>query len=586
MCLPLPNTTALTPKLRAALTTIFIPIRVRLFLVYALVFNLKKKRIMKKNNRFVSNVVFVGLAAAVVLFASCVKDLDRFPANDSTDQVVYATFDGYQSAAAKVYAAYTLTGNAGPAGKADISGLDEGSYADFLRSYYSVQELPTEEAHCIWNDDGIPGMNNLNFSSNNPFSSGFYNRCFMQIMYANEFMKNAADGEIADKGFTAEQQQEIRYFRAEARFLRAFQYWVLMDIYGNPPFVTETSELGTLPQQIQRADLFKYVESELLDLVNNNLLKASKTNEYGRADQAAAWALLARLYLNAEVYTGTAHWTDAVTYSKKVIDAGYSLKDNYEHLFLADNDKNNNEVILSINYDGNNTKSYGGTTFLINCGSNGGYQTDYANTLIHYGLTDNANWAGMRARKQLTDKFESGDKRRLFVGDNDAIADHPGEYPYGLATYKWRNITSASTVGNPVYGLHITHADNDFPLFRLAEQYLIYAEAVKRGGNGSESDALGYLNLLRGRAFGGTSNNFASYTLPDVLDERARELYWECHRRTDLIRYGQFTTGSYLWEWKGGVQAGRAVSDHYNLYPIPSTDIQANPNLVQNSPNY
>jgi hypothetical protein len=525
----------------------------------------------------------------MLFLASCIKDLDRFPENDTTAEVVYSTFDGYKSAIAKVYAGYTLTGNAGGIdyGKPDISGLDEGSNGDFLRCFFNHQEMPTDETHCIWNDPGVPELNNINFIATGAFTIGLYDKSILQIMYANEFLKNSTDA--ASKGFTAEQVSEINAFCAEARFLRAFQYWVLMDVFGNPPFVTETSTFGDLPPQITRAELFNYVESELLDLVNNNLLKEPKANEYGRADKAAAWALLARLYLNADVYTGAAKYTEAITYSQKVIDAGYTLKGTYAHLFLADNDKNNPEVILSINYDGKRTRLDGGTSFLINCGSNGDYQTTYASTLIHYGLTDNNSWSGYRARVEFTDKFDkTNDQRFLFVGENNAIADHPGEYTYGLATYKYRCITSASTPGNPVFGSDIRYADNDFPLFRLAEMYLIYAEAVKRGGSGgSEANALTYINNLRTRAYGNESGNInaGQLTLDFILDERARELYWEAHRRTDLIRYNRFTTGDYIWEWKGGVQQGRAVSGHFNLYPLPSPDLQANPGLKQN-PNY
>ncbi|MDR1984826.1 MAG: RagB/SusD family nutrient uptake outer membrane protein [Prevotellaceae bacterium] len=538
-----------------------------------------------KNNNFIAKIALTALS--IFLFASCTGDLDRFPENDSTAQIVYSTFDGYKSAIAKVYAGYTLSGNTGPAGSPDIAGLDEGSNGDFLRCFFCHQELPTEEAHCSWNDAGIPELNNINFAAddvNAKFTIGLYAKCIMQIMYANEFLKNSTDGSVEGKGFTTEQIAEIKAFRAEARFLRAFDYWVLMDIFGNPPFITENDVFGNLPQQIQRTDLFDYIESELIDITDNKLLKSAKTNEYGRADEAAGWALLARIYLNAEIYKGEPKYTEAITYSKKVIDAGYSLKNNYEELFLADNNLNNNEVILSINYDGVSTRSYGGTTFLINGSSQGTYQSAYSNILIHYGIRgNNSNWAGIRTRLQLTEKFEQSDKRFLFVGENPAIADNPSEYIHGLATYKYRNITSESTVGNPVYGSDIDYSDTDFPLFRLAEMYLIYAEAVLRGGTGGTTgEALGYINLLRERAYGNASGNVSSINLEFILDERARELYWECFRRTDLIRYGLFTSINYLWEWKGGVQTGRAIDDHFNLYPIPSSDIMANPNLNQN----
>jgi hypothetical protein len=261
----------------------------------------------------VNTLVKSGFALTLILLTSCLGDLDRFPSNETTGEDAYSTFDGYRGAIVKVYAANALSGNQGPAGKPDISGLDEGQYADFLRMFFNHQELPTDEAHCIWQDEGIPGLNNLNFSSENPFTKGMYNRCIMNIMYANEFLRNSTPGAVGGKGFSASQVEEISYFRAEARFLRAFQYWVMMDLFGNPPFVTEETELDVLPEQIDRLQLFAYVESELKDITENNLLKDARTNEYGRADKAAAWALLARLYLNAEVYTGTGRYNEAVT---------------------------------------------------------------------------------------------------------------------------------------------------------------------------------------------------------------------------------------------------------------------------------
>jgi hypothetical protein len=525
-----------------------------------------------------TNIYKIVMAVLPVwMVTSCLKDLDRFPQNDTTPEVVYATFNGAKEALAKVYGAYTLSGQTGPDGSPDVAGLDEGSNADFLRCWFNHQEMPTDEAHCLWGDKGVSELNGINFiasSDGAPFTLGLYDKCILQVMYANDFLRNTADRSYSN-------QQEVNYFRGEARFLRAFAYWVLMDEFGNPPFVTENDELGILPEQIKRADLFTYVESELLDLINNNGLKAAKSNEYGRADVAAACALLARVYLNAEVYTGTARWTDAITYSKKVIDAGYSLHTSYEHLFLADNDQKNLEIILPIAYDGINTRLHGGTTFLINCGSSSDYQTTYEDKIIHYGILTNANWNGYRARENFTNKFEPGDKRFLFVGENKAIGSDPSKNTNGLETYKYRNITSASTAGNPVYGSDPQFADNDFPLFRLAEQYLIYAEAAIRGGGNKES-ALDYVNKLRVRAGITTPLTLDNLTLGFILDERARELYWECFRRTDLIRYNQFTTADYIWEWKGGVQAGRAVDSHFNLYPIPSADLQANPKLYQN----
>jgi hypothetical protein len=125
-------------------------------------------------------------------------------------------------------------------------------------------------------------------------------------------------------------------------------------------------------------------------------------------------------------------------------------------------------------------------------------------------------------------------------------------------------------------------ADVDFPVFRLSEMYLIYAEAVVRGATGGDAaTALGYINQIRTRATAATWNS-SDLNLQNLLDERARELFWEGHRRTDLIRYGLFTSGTYLWPWKGGVLSGTAVDSKYNLFPIPSANRTSNSNLDQN----
>lgn len=522
---------------------------------------------MKKNILKSISLVLISSAFAV----SCTGDLDRFPTNDTTAEIVYSTYNGYVESMAKVYGAYTLPGNTGPAGNPDVSGLDEGSNADFLRGFWNLQELPTDEAKCAWigNDPGISDLNNISWTSENPFSKGLYYRCIVQIKFANEFLKYTTDEVLASKGFSDVEKTEIRYFASEARFLRAFQYWVLMDLFANPPFIDENSPTGKfMPEQISRVNLYSYVENELLDVQNS--LKDPRQNEYGRADKAAAWALLARLYLNSEVYIGQKKYTEAITYSSKVLTAGYTLKTKYEELFLADNNLNNPEVILSINYDGNKTRSYGGTHFIINSSFNSLSEIDY-------GMTT-GGWGGNRTTKALTNKFADGDSRYLFTGDTDEI-ESISSFVQGLSTYKFRNVTSKGEAGS--FG---AYADTDFPLFRLAEMNLVYAESVLRGGvGGSETQAVRYMNMLQERAFGNEDNNFPTLNLSDIIDERARELYWEGFRRTDLIRFGYLTSNAYLWPWKGGSKNGRAVSSNYIIYPIPASDLMANTNLKQNT---
>lgn len=534
-----------------------------------------------KNNFFIKRLSICLLAAAVL--ASCTKDLDRLPTNDVTAETVYSTFEGYTQAFAKVYGSYALTGNQGPAGNNDLQGVpDEGNFADFLRTFWYSQELPTDEAVIGWGDPGLPDMHNMNWSADNPILKGIYYRSFYQITLANDFIRQSSDDRLAQRGISGAQADQVRRYKTEARYLRAFQYWVLMDLFGNPPFITDADAIGSvIPPQIQRKDLFDWIESELKAIEPD--LADARTNEYGRADKAAAWALLARIYLNAQVYAGADRYTDAITYSKKVIDAGYSLLPDYNWLMLADNNVNNNEFILTINYDGLHTQSYGGTTFLVHAAVGGNMDKNA------FGIPG-GGWGGIRTTAALPNLFPDVtgdiDERAQFYtnGQNLEINDI-STFNDGLAVTKYRNVTRSGAAA-PHIDPSGNFTDIDFPLFRLPEMYLIYAEAVLRGGSGGDvGTAVQYINKLRERAYGNTDGNITSgeLTTDFVLDERARELYWECFRRTDLIRYNRFTTSAYLWPWKGGVKNGRAVEDWRNLYPIPSSDITANPNLEQNT---
>ena len=192
-------------------------------------------------------------------------------------------------------------------------------------------------------------------------------------------------------------------------------------------------------------------------------------------------------------------------------------------------------------------------------------------------------WGGVRTTKQFYQKFSgpAGDSRANFFtsGQNLDINDISSAND-GYGVIKFRNVTSTGAAGsNP------TWVDTDFPMFRLAEVYLNYAEAVTRGGTGgSQATAVNYINALRTRAYGNATGNItaAQLNVAFILDERAKELYFEGIRRTDLIRYGYFTEGTYLWAWKGNALNGQSVASTRKLYPIPAADVTANPNLVQN----
>jgi len=433
-----------------------------------------------KKNRINSYTLALLFSVALV---SCSKQLDLLPLNDITSEQVYKTPQGYKQAFAKLYGSFATTGNQGPAGNGDIQGLDEGT-ADFLRLFWKAQELSTDEAVVAWGDPGIQDFHNMNWSSNNPMLTGLYYRSFYQITLCNDFIRQASDANLSARGISGADAETIKKYKLEARFLRAYQYWVLMDLFGSVPFATDEQALGSFtPKQSSRTELFTYIESELKAIENE--LPAARSNEYGRADKAAAQALLARVYLNAGVYTGTARFADAMIYSKKVIDAGYALIGDYSHLMRADNNTNTSEFILTINYDGLKTQNWGGTTFLTHAPVGGDMNA------AEYGI--DGGWFGLRTTKNLPALFPdvngTADKRAQFFtrGQNLEINDLTN-FKDGFAISKFRNIRKNNTVGS-----NLTWVDIDFPIFRLAEQYLIYAEAAARAGSAAEKN---YCNRL------------------------------------------------------------------------------------------
>ncbi|RYZ22702.1 MAG: RagB/SusD family nutrient uptake outer membrane protein [Chitinophagaceae bacterium] len=522
------------------------------------------------------------LLATVLLMgtlAGCHKKLDLFPTNEQTPEKVFSTPDGYRQAGAKMFASMAVTGSPGrDIPEAIVS--DEGN-TGFLRQYWYLQSLSTDEAGWTYSNNTDPiGIHQMTWSATNQAVAGLYYRCYYTVTLANNFIKESTDAKLAERGISGADADDIRRFRAEARFLRAYNYWVLLDHFGNIAFTDESYAIGSgiSPVQISRSSAFQYVENELRSMENE--LPAPRTAAYGRIDRGAAWALLARMYLNAQVYTGTARWNDAVTYSRRVIDAGYTLVNDYKYLMLADNDLNTNEFIWTIRFDGLRTQSYSGTTFLVHGPSHNepGRDQQFKDT-----TGSNGTWNCIRITEQFVNKFPAEDIRGQFwtAGQQKNMDTLLGNPRNGYSSVKFRNKTRSGAIGSDAGG---TFADIDFPVFRLAEMYLIYAEATVRGGNGNSGDALNYLKALAVRARPNDANaaNTAVLSLPYLIDERGRELFWEGHRRTDLIRFGQFTTSGYLWAWKGGVRGGSAVDPKYNLYPIPALDVSTNPNLVQN----
>lgn len=519
------------------------------------------------------------------LFSSCVKDLNVEPIDPNVNTLnnVFKDQAAYKQALAKLYASYAISGQTGGGGGSpDISGIDE-NFGNYIRQYWGLQELSTDEAIIAWDDATIKDFHWQTWSPNDVFTTAIYSRIFYTVTICNEFIRNV-DNKIGSASGTF--LSDLKAFKAEARFLRALSYWHAIDMFGNVPFITEDDLPGAFfPKRITRADLFNYIEKELKEIETE--LVPARQNEYARADRGAAWFLLAKLYLNAKVYIGTEKYTDALTYINKVIAAGYSLDSNYERLFTADNNQSR-EIIFSVAFDGQNTQQYGGMTFILHASNGGGMPLS--------GI--DGGWGGIRTIKDFVSKFNisesnfastsqyrSSDKRGMFFFDKSSWQweiTNVGTFTHGIGVTKFKNVTST---GGAAPNAHPTFVSTDFPMFRLADAYLMYAEAVVRGGSGGDmTTAVGYVNALRQRAYGNISGNIntSGLTLNFLLDERGRELYWEGHRRTDLIRFGQFTNGSYVWEWKGKVKNGIQTSSHRDLYPIPVNDLNANPNLKQN----
>jgi hypothetical protein len=514
-------------------------------------------------------------AALLVLGTAGCTDPTVAPKSTVTGANFFDDPASYQTFLAKIYAGLALSGQAGPAGQPDISGIDEG-FSQYLRLYWETEELPTDEAVIAWNDIGLPEMNTQTWTASSAMVVAMYYRIFFQVGMANEFLRQTTDDKLTARGVGSQLRAQIQQYRAEARFLRALSYWHGIDLFGSIPLVTENDAIGaTAPKQSTRVDIFNYVVSELNAIKGQ--LPAPGAATYGRATGPAADMLLAELYLNDSVYTGTANWAGALTAAQAVIGSTYMLDPNYQHLFMADNNTSP-EIIFAITQDGVHTQTYGGVTFLVHASVGGSMNAR------NYGI--DGGWYGLRLKPEAYAFFGSGDGRAssFYSSGQSVVVDTIASFSRGIAAPKFTNRTSLGDSGsNRVF------VDTDFPVFRLGEAYLIYAEAQLRGGGGSRAQALTYVNLLRERAYGSTSGDItdAELTLPFILAERGRELLWEAHRRTDLIRYGLFTGGAYLWAWKGedphGTNsAGIATASTRDLYPLPANELIANPNLKQN----
>lgn len=515
----------------------------------------------------------------------------------------------------KCYAGLIMEGNDG---NADFS-IDDAGKSCLLRNLFNFNEVPTDEAACWWSDGGIEDVTKNKFESGNATLKNLYYRLMSNISYENHFLS-----------LDAAQEDKTKY--AEVRVLRAYSYFLMLDFFGDPTFIDKISpetprqahsynskfeEGKTYTRaellQLGREFLFNWVESELL-AAEPDLLEAKPETDtdpdYGRVDKGTCWLLLSRLYLNAGTYLNNdgqnnQYWDKALEYAERVINSDYKLFDDskmsneakangykpYDLLFMGDNGSNGAscEALLPLMQDGDKTQGYGGSMFFVAALWDGTMQT----VTDKNAATTANSWSGMRVRPQFVEKFFThpkdvvnkkaseiramnvddrailwGKDRTLEIGAND-------KFVKGIATPKWNNNYSNGGTPHDSYNVDI-----DFFLFRVAEAYLNAAEAEMHLNGESSAKAKKYIDALRNRAHAGVR---ASYTLNDVLDERARELYCEGLRRTDLIRFNQFggSQATYNWELKGGSPNGTTFAKTYNVYPLPSSEVLSNKNLTQ-----
>ena len=515
-------------------------------------------------------------------FTACTGDLDVKPLDPNvvTAEKAYDTNEAYEKGLMKIYSIWAMSGQDGES-SSDIAGLDAGN-CQLFRCWWNLNETCTDESKNSWGDTWVADINYNSWSTmQNEAIEGAYQRSMFIVSLSNEFIKQV----------DASSHPQKAQLKAEARFCRALAYEILLDLFRNPPFITEEN-FSIAPAPVGDSEarlnptLFNWIANELTEIKSD--LPAAGQGVYGRADQGAADFLLARLYLNGEVYAGENHYSDCIEACKRVINGGYSLAGSYENLFLADNDKTSkSEIIFPIVFNGAATATWGGMTFLIMASVSG------EDTEMKDFKGVNGGWDGMRPTGQLVEKFEFEnnanptpetikDKRGMFNASGRSV--HITSTPTatfkteGWEACKFRNRTSTNEVNNDAW------PDTDFPMFRLGDVYLMYAEAVLRGGTGGDTGtAVDYINALRARGYTGIRGNIdqSQLTLNFIIDERARELYWEGTRRTDLIRFGIYTNG-YNWDFKGGVATGTNIDQKYILYPIPTTDLTVNGNLVPN----
>ena len=533
------------------------------------------------------------IAAMAAIMTSCVGDLNTLPLNktEPISEYVYGTSkEAYLAGLTKLYFQFVSND------LTDMQPMDGGA-SELIRAFWSVQETTTDEAKCSWeNDAWVRALNTNTWTGvQNDAVYAVYVRTLQGVAFVNEYLRQTSPERLSDRGVTSDLAAEIEVYRAEARFIRAYLYWMALDCFGSVPFTTEKSPFGGtyFPSQASRSDIYDYCVSELQSLLSSQSSLPSAQANYPRADKGSAAGLLARLYLNSEVYTGVPRWAEAKAICEDIFNMGYALSPSYSDLFRGDNGQvpsARGEFLWAIDYDDNYINSYGGTTYILSASM---AATDITDQSRPNGQVN--GWAGLRVPYEFVSEYFSVSGQDYETGAYD-VSDLRGSTFYikgrkesmdgalydfmsGWTSLKFNNIPHDQT--NQSYlpqSATINNSNVDFPMIRLGEIYLIYAEACMQLGD--TSPAIPYISALSQRAAVAPPSEIT----PDfLLAERARELFWEAHRRTDLIRFGLYASGDYLWPYKGGdTYAGSGFPAYKCLFPLPPTELATNKSLVQN----
>ena len=569
-------------------------------------------RAKKTHSIMKSLLKYVSMACVALLFSACVHNLDTKPIDPNS-----STSFNQERMFTKCYACMAVIGQSKPGEDSDVEDMDAGM-SGFYRTIWYCNDLTTDEAFWIWDDAESRGLPTTSWTGTSDMIRGIYTRLNLDIKYCNHYLTYAAS-----------ESQEDKYRMAEVRWIRAFHYYYLMDMFLYAPFITEES--SEFPHYKPRHEIYQWLVAELEELTEE--LPAVRISNF-RVGKAAAQLLLARIYLNADVYNKyNKDWTSGKTWDKALATAKAVISDNpqhslvtekvvtdsnfvysaYQRLFMADNDRDDviKESVFQIYQDGLYTQSHAGANFLVAGPRIPG--------MTAWGIE--SEWHALRTSPTMVDKFLSPmnldrdaaenmvyteyempavlhDDRAILCSDGRNTEGKKftlkgsmtmGDNKYFFESWAGTKFTAVySTASLPKYTPRRSKdwADTDIPMLRIAEAYMIQAEAMFRKGD--ITGALSIINnTIRARA---NADPLLSLDEEMLLDEWSREFWFEGRRRMDLIRFARFfgpDADRYRYNWEGrmglteaeGKRSATTTPEYMNWFPIPSEDKRANPNF-------